>query len=99
MRLGLGWLLLMVFTALPADGAEDLLTETEARARAARVSDVSYDVTLAFASGAERYGGDVAIRFRLSDAGAPLALDFRSSGVKRIVANGRELAKDAADGK
>ena len=75
-------------SATPAAGAaRDLLTQAEAEARAARVSDVSYELALELTRGAERYRGDVTIRFRLSGEGDSF-LDFRGGTIEAFEVDG-----------
>jgi len=65
----------------------DVLTQIEAEARAARVSQVAYDIDLSLTRGAETYRGDVTIRFDLEGAGE-LFLDFRGKRIDRLEVNG-----------
>ena len=79
--------------AVAQPGARDLLTQTEAEARAARVSGVTYDISLDLTRGAATYRGDVTIRFHLADVGRPgdTFLDFRGKHIERLDVNGRIL--------
>jgi aminopeptidase N len=70
-----------------AGAARDLLTQVEAEARATRVSDVSYQLALELTRGAERYRGDVTIRFRLSGDGDTF-LDFRGGKIEALEVDG-----------
>ena len=74
-------------TASPV-AARDVLTQVEAEARAARLSQVEYDLDLSLTRGAEVYRGDVTLRFTLSGTG-DLFLDFRG---KAIELNARTLS-------
>ncbi len=72
----------------------DSLTQEEASARAERVSDVSYDLHLDLTGGAERYRGDVTIRFALSGGdggGDDVFLDHTGGGIERLEVNGVEV--------
>ncbi len=73
--------------AVAAGAARDLLTQVEAEARAARVSDVSYELALELTRGAERYRGDVTIRFRLAGEGDSF-LDFRGGTIEALEVDG-----------
>ena len=69
----------------------DSLTQEEATARAARVSDVSYDLHLDLTGGALRYRGDLTIRFALSGGGGgdgDVFLDHTGGGIERLEVNG-----------
>ena len=70
----------------PSRAAEPMLTMEHARARAARVSAVAYDLELELDGEAEEYAGRVDIRFELSDAGDDLTVDFvgGTTGLVRI---------------
>ena len=76
----------------------DSLTQAEATARAERVSDVSYDLHLDLAGGAERYRGDLTIRFALSGGGGgdgDVFLDHTGGGVERLEVNGVGVEPEA----
>ena len=68
------------------------VTEALAVDRAARVSDLRYDLSLTLPAGrSERISARVAITFSLGDATAPLQLDFEPNGmgaVRLVEANG-----------
>jgi aminopeptidase N len=75
----------------PESGVPQALAE----ARAARVSDVAYDLSFAIpAAVSEPLKGRAVIRFRLSDATSPLALDFVGppASISRTTAGGRDVA-------
>ncbi|MBI4872612.1 MAG: aminopeptidase N, partial [Candidatus Riflebacteria bacterium] len=84
--------------AVAAATTVDLLTETEARARAAQVSDVSEDVTLTFTAGSRSFGGAAVLRFRLAGTGSALRLDFKGPAPKRLSVNGANLELPDHDG-
>jgi aminopeptidase N len=81
-----------------AAGPPDVLTESGARSRAARVSRVSYDLWIRLAEGSESYEGRARLRFDLAGAPAPLEIDFRSKGVRKLRVNGRDAGGGAASG-
>ncbi len=70
--------------------ARDVLTETEAQARAARVSEVLYEIALDLAAGQSTYRGDVTVRLRTSGEG-PLFLDFRGREIEHLEVNGQPV--------
>ena len=74
----------------------DVLTQEEAATRAERVSDVSYELHLHLTAGAERYRGEVTIRFALASAG-DVFLDHRGGGLERLEVNGTELEPQASE--
>lgn len=67
--------------------ARDVLTQEEAEARAARVSNVTYDVRLDLTRGAQTYRGETTIRFELTGDGATF-LDFRGMRIDTLEVNG-----------
>jgi aminopeptidase N len=73
--------------------ARDVLTETEATERAARVSDVAYDIVLDLVAGDATYRGDVTITLRATGDG-PLFLDFRGKTIERLEVNGSAVEPD-----
>jgi aminopeptidase N len=81
-----------------AVAASDLLTEADARERAARVSEVSYDVRLELQSGSEDYRGEVGLAFTLTGASEPLRLDLRAAALQRLTANGQPVPAACFDG-
>jgi aminopeptidase N len=76
-------------TSAPA-APRDVLTQSEAEARAARVSNVRYELALDIQRGAQTYRGEVTIRFACSGAG-DLFLDHRGLRIDRLELNGRAL--------
>ncbi|MEO7118814.1 MAG: aminopeptidase N [Candidatus Limnocylindrales bacterium] len=68
----------MTQTAVPAPQtpARDLLTQSEARARAAQISDVAYTLVIDIAGGKETYLGDCTLTFTVSALDVPLFIDF-----------------------
>jgi aminopeptidase N len=73
--------------------ARDVLTESEAQQRAARVSDVVYGIGLDLAAGEATYRGDVTVRLRTSGEG-PLFLDFRGREIVSLEVNGQQVEPD-----
>ncbi|MSQ42450.1 MAG: hypothetical protein EXR65_05380, partial [Dehalococcoidia bacterium] len=59
----------------PSPTTRDVLTQTEAEARAGRVSAVAYDLALDLRRGEREYRGDLIATFRQRGA-QPLFLDF-----------------------
>src|SRR5689334_2775882 len=73
--------------------ARDVLTESEAAARAARVSRVAYSVALDLVAGESTYRGDVTISF-VATGNGPLFLDFRGKTIDRLEVNGQRIEPD-----
>ncbi|MBI4869737.1 MAG: aminopeptidase N [Candidatus Wallbacteria bacterium] len=76
----------------------DLLTEAEARARAARVRDVSVKLSLEFQADATEYRGRASLGFQLQDTKADLRLDLRCGRIERLSVNGTPVPTSAWDG-
>ncbi|MGE0571512.1 MAG: aminopeptidase N [Dehalococcoidia bacterium] len=73
--------------------ARDILTEEEAKTRAARISNCSYRLDLAVTAGAPTYRGDVTITF--DDAGSgDTFLCFRGKTIEQFEVNGTEVAPE-----
>ena len=75
-------------TTIPAP-AHDVLTQAEAEARAAQISETAYDLTLVLTKGAPTYGGDLTVRFTLAEAGETF-LDYAGRSIERLEINGKE---------
>jgi aminopeptidase N len=73
--------------------ARDVLTRAEAEARARRVGQADYEVTLDLPGGSSSYRGEATISFASAGSG-PLFLDFRGRRITRLEVNGRGLAPD-----
>ncbi len=71
----------------PTPTTRDVLTQTEAEARAARVSKVAYAIALDLTRGASTYRGDVAITFQATGS-EPLFLDFTGKRIDLLEVNG-----------
>ena len=79
--------------------ARSLLTLEEARARAALVSDLHYEVELDLTSPeGSTYRSVTTVRFRCAEEGAGTFLDLLAPSVEAIELNGRPLSLDAFDG-
>jgi aminopeptidase N len=74
--------------------ALDRLSQSEAEARKARLSEIAYVMDIDLVSLADSYQGKVKIRFQLSDNSQALAVDFTGGNVIRVTANGESLAPD-----
>lgn len=77
----------MESASTPNDTARDVLTQAEAEARAARVTNVAYDLELDLRRGAETYSGSVSISFDLSGEG-DIFLDCRGKTIRTLEVNG-----------
>lgn len=78
--------------AAPAARAENAyLSQGDAAARAARVSNVAYvlDFTL---TGKESFAGTTTMSFDLADASAPLTVDLNKATIKSLTVNGKQVA-------
>src|SRR6185369_10299305 len=67
------------------------LSQSDAAARSARVSNVAYvlDFTL---TGKETFSNTTTVSFDLKDNAQPLTLDLDKATVKRLVVNGKAIA-------
>jgi aminopeptidase N len=74
----------------------DVLTQAEAEARGARVSNCRYELTLDITRGAEGYRGEAAIDFDVT-GGGDLFLEYRGKTIERLEVNGREVAPRVAE--
>jgi aminopeptidase N len=77
-------------TTPTASAARDVLTQSEAEARVARISDVAYTLALDLRRGAPTYRGDVTVRFADSGSGDTF-LDFKGKTIERFELNGQTL--------
>ncbi|MFM7781846.1 MAG: aminopeptidase N, partial [Candidatus Limnocylindrus sp.] len=83
----------------PASDARDLLTQAEAVARAAAVSNVSYSVRLELTAGSTSFTGRASVRFTLAQAAeGPLFLCFRGQTIQVMRLNGSDVATPAWNG-
>ncbi|MFI5612536.1 aminopeptidase N [Amycolatopsis sp. NPDC051903] len=73
------------------------LTEREAAARSAEISDVQYAVELDLTVGEREFATSTVVCFRARSGEAPVFLDFAGT-VESVECNGRELGPDAHDG-
>ena len=76
-----------------AASARDVLTQVEARDRAARVHQADYDLAFDIVAGGSTYRGDATIRFTTTGAG-PLFLDFRGRSIELLEVNGVSVSPD-----
>ncbi|MCD9458371.1 aminopeptidase N [Marinibactrum halimedae] len=73
----------------------DVLLEREyARVRAARLSDVHYDLSIRLPAENVPFSGTAAIHFSLKEATAPLTFDFVEGEVSKVVVNGAPVNVD-----
>ena len=92
---------LMTATALHAETPEaipDGIPRALARERAARVSDLHYQLAYTLVAHAPSTEATEQIRFQLSDASTPLLLDFRDGHLAEIRLNGTAIAPDIQHG-
>ncbi|MBL4729269.1 MAG: aminopeptidase N [Gammaproteobacteria bacterium] len=75
----------------PIRPALDQLSQDEAIARKARVSDISYVLDIDLVSFSDSYQGSVTANFTLTDNDKPLAIDFTGGSVNGVVVNGEVL--------
>ncbi|MFQ6372743.1 aminopeptidase N [Shewanella sp. YIC-542] len=66
------------------------LTQAQAQARAARVSDVRYQMNMQL-DGSERFSNQTTISFQLTDTERPLTLDISQAHIQRLEINGHLL--------
>jgi aminopeptidase N len=78
---------------LSAAARSDVLTRTEAAARAARVGRVAYALDLDLEAGSSTYRGRARLRFPVTGEG-DLFLDFRGGTIGRLAVNGREVTPE-----
>lgn len=71
--------------------ALDQLSQSEAIARKARVSNISYVMDIDLVTLDDAYQGSVTSRFDLSDADSTLEIDFTGGSVSAVIANGESL--------
>ena len=78
-------------SALTPRAENPYLSQTDAAARSARVSNVAYvlDFTL---TGQESFSNTTTVAFDLKDNAQPLTLDLDKATIKRLVVNGKQVA-------
>ncbi|MEX0963886.1 MAG: aminopeptidase N [Pseudohongiellaceae bacterium] len=74
--------------------ALDQLSQAQAIARKARVSNISYVMDIDLVGLADSYQGNVSSRFELTDNDAPLEIDFTGGSVDRLLVNGETVEPD-----
>jgi aminopeptidase N len=72
----------------------DALDRQTADSRKARVSGVEYDLYVDVHNSAERFSGEVTIRFELTDPSSDLNIDFGGGTVQRVLVNGNPIRVD-----
>jgi aminopeptidase N len=74
-------------TAPTSPPQRDLLTQLDAEARAARVTNCAYELALDLKRGSETYRGDLTVTFDLA-GGDDLFLDYKGKAIERLEVNG-----------
>lgn len=69
-----------------------------ARSRAARVSDLRYELTFALERGSRQTHGTETLTFHLTDASTDLPLDFRDGTLEQVQLNNHALPGELRDG-
>ena len=69
----------------------DALTRLEADARAKRLGNLRYEVSIDLTAGEQAFAGEARISFELSDASAPLTIDFSGGEDLEASLNGKLL--------
>ena len=80
--------------AAPGDG----ISRELARSRAARVSDLRYELAFELERGSRQTHGTETLTFHLSDASADLPMDFRDGTLDQIKLNGHSLSGELHEG-
>lgn len=75
------------------------LTLAEARARAALITDVSYDVQLTVPGDADRFESSTVVHFGCVEPGASTFVELADGADVRVTHNGAQLAAGAYDGR
>lgn len=78
----------------PPRPALDQLSESEAIARKARVSNIAYVLDIDLVSLPDAYRGTVTASFDLSGTGGALEIDFTGGSVSEVLINGERLEPD-----
>ncbi len=68
----------------------NVLSEAEARERAARVANAAYTLSLSLTKGAPTYDGEVSIRFTLADPADGVFLDCTARSIHSLTVNGAD---------
>ena len=69
----------------------NVLTESEAQERAARVSDVGYTLSLSLSKGSPTYEGELTVHFSLDDPSSGTFLDCTSKSINSVSVNGSSI--------
>ncbi len=69
----------------------DQLSQAEAMARKARVSQIAYVLDIDLVTNPDAYQGTVSVQFELTDNAAALDLDFSGGSVSEVIANGQGI--------
>lgn len=93
--LTLGSSLLMAAPAVLAASApradKEWLSQVDAEARSARVSNVAYQLDFTL-TGQETFANTTTLNFDLNDASSPLTIDLNKATVKSLTVNGKSVA-------
>ncbi|MGH8946624.1 MAG: aminopeptidase N, partial [Acidimicrobiia bacterium] len=74
----------------------DRLTRQEAEERAARLSSITYDLSLDLVAGSKSYRGEVAIGFT-AEGGGDTFLEFAGGAIERFEVNGTPVEPEWSD--
>ncbi len=74
--------------------ALDQLSQQEAAARKARVSNITYNLEIDLVSETESYSGTVIAQFDLATNDGPLDIDFTGGSVSEVTVNGETVVTD-----
>lgn len=88
-------LLSFLTTTSRAEDFSDLPLK-EAQARKARLSEISYELSVNLPERGETFSGKSMIRFQLNDASTPLRMDFFGGQVQSLKINAQEVKPDTA---
>ncbi|MFN7997494.1 MAG: M1 family aminopeptidase [Bryobacteraceae bacterium] len=83
---------------LPAASPGDGVSRELARSRAARISDIHYELSAELTPGAAQMPGSIRISFDLNDAHDPVVLDFRDGSARDFTVNGVGVQAGTRDG-
>ena len=89
---------LLFSMALLAQSPGEGISRELARARARRISDLRYRISLELAPDSDRLPGRIEISFHLADASGPVVLDYRDGTTSRVAVNGTAVEAQPVDG-